>query len=248
MASLSVRTSLHFLCRWGRSKGQLADEAGCVPSCTSVRDVSARNGIPALLVAIAALESVPASAVGAAQATGGCAGHLLEQVSGGTLTEQIVAHGQGPETELIHLCSSSGDRRFTFPEGPQGYAYSFIFAGLAFAGGETAALAWSWAFQAPPELWVVSLVTHKVLFRKALPRDSADPETVLLGKLVLRRDGSVAWTQLSTSGACEVLEHTSRGTRVLNPTHQAQPDSLTLTGTTLRWLEQDGQARTTTLR
>jgi hypothetical protein len=213
-------------------------------------DVSARNGAVALSVVIAVLASLPASALGAARAraASGCSGHLLEQVSGGTLTEQIVAHGQGPETELIHLCSSSGGRRFTFPEGPEGYGYSFIFAGLAFAGGETAALAWSWGFQAPPELWVVSLVTNKVLFRKALPSDSKDPETILLGKLVLQRDGSVAWTQLSTSGACEVLEHTSRGTRVLNPARRAQPESLTLTGTTLRWLEEDGEARTATLR
>lgn len=94
----------------------------------------------------------------------------------------------------------------------------------------------------------VSLVTQRVLFRKALPRDTADPEKFLLGKLVLQRDGSVAWTQPSTSGACEVVEHTTSGTRVLNPTRQAQPDSLTLSGTTLRWLEQDGQARTATLR
>jgi hypothetical protein len=203
-----------------------------------------------MLMAVAAIASLPAGALGAARAraAGGCAGHLLERVSGGTLTEQIVAHGEGPETELVHLCSSSGERRFTFPEGPQGYDYSFLFAGLAFAGGETAALAWSWAFQAPPELWVVSLVTHRVLFSKALPRDPANPETFLLGKLVLQRDGSVAWTQPSTSGACEVVEHTRRGTRVLNPTRQAQPDSLTLTGTTLHWLEQDGQARTAALR
>jgi hypothetical protein len=218
--------------------------------CISVWEVSARNGVLALLVATAAVASSPASAVGAAHAhaAGGCAGHLLERVSGGTLTEQIVAHGAGPETELVHLCSSSGGRQFTFPEGPEGYGDSFLFAGLAFAGGETAAVAWSWAFQAPPELWVVSLVTHKILFRKALPRDTANPETFLLGKLVLQRDGSVAWTQSSTSGACEVVEHTSHGTRVLNPTRQAQPASLTLAGTTLRWLEQDGQARTATLR
>jgi hypothetical protein len=95
---------------------------------------------------------------------------------------------------------------------------------------------------------VVSLVTHKVLFRKALPSDAKDPETILLGKLVLQRDGAVAWTQLSASGACEVVEHTSRGTHVLNPTRQAQPESLTLTGTTLRWLEEGGEARTATLR
>jgi hypothetical protein len=210
-----------------------------------------RDGVLALLVAVAALGSAPAGAASTthARATGGgCAGHLLERVSGGMLTEQIIAHGEGPETELVHLCSASGARRFTFPEGPQGDGYSFLYSGLAFAGGETAALAWSWAFQAPPELWVVSLVTQRVLFRKALPRDIADPERFLLGKLVLQRDGSVAWTQPSTSGACEVVEHTTSGTRVLNPTRRAQPDSLTLSGTTLHWLEQDGQARTATLR
>jgi hypothetical protein len=211
--------------------------------------VSARNGVPALLVTIAALASLPASALGRAHARAAstCAGHLLERVSGGTLTEQILGHHAGPETELIHLCSSSANRQFTLPEGPEGYAYSFVFAGLAFAGGETAALAWSWGLQAP-ELWVMSLVTHKVLFKKALPSDSASPEAMLLGKLVLQRDGSVAWTQLSPSGACEVIEHTKAGTHVLNPTRKAQPDSLTLSGTTLRWAEQDGQERTAALR
>ncbi len=210
--------------------------------------MSTRAHILALLAVLAALACVPVSAVAAhARAAGGCAGHLLEQVSGGTLTEQIIGHDAGPETELIHLCSSTGDRRFTFPEGPEGYAYSFNYAGLAFAGGETSALAWAWGGEAP-KLWVVSLVTHKVLFRKTLPEDSADPEKILLGKLVLQRDGSVAWTQTSKSGACEVVAHTSSGTRVLNPTRKAQPESLTLTGTTLQWLEQDGQARTATLR
>lgn len=206
--------------------------------------MSVRDRVLALLVAIAALASLPASAAGAAR---GCAGHLLEQVSGGTLTEQIVGHDEGPETELMHLCSSTSNRRFTFPEGPEGDAYSFLYAGLAFAGGETAALAWAWVGHTP-QLWVVSLVTHKVLFKKMLPEDSADPETIVVGKLVLQRDGSVAWTQTSKSGACDVVEHTSHGTRVLNPTRKAQPESLILAGTTLHWLEQDGQERTATLR
>ena len=94
---------------------------------------------------------------------------------------------------------------------------------------------------------MINLATGKVPFKKALPRDLANRETILVGKIVLRPDGSVAWTQLSPSGACEVIEHTSRGTRILDPMRKAEPASLTLTGTTLSWLE-EGHAHTAVLR
>jgi hypothetical protein len=51
--------------------------------------VSVRRGVLVLRVAIAAIASSPASVLGTApaRAAGGCAGHLLERVGGGTLTE-----------------------------------------------------------------------------------------------------------------------------------------------------------------
>ena len=165
------------------------------------------------------------------QAASACPGRLLEKTAGGSLTEELIAHGAGPETEIVRLCSASGGRRYTFPEGPQGYGYSFLFTGLTFAGDQTAALAWTW-FREAPELWVVDLATDRVLFKKVVPSNPAHPETIEVGKIVLQRDGSVAWTELSPSGACEVVEHTSHGTHVLNPTRKAQPTSLTLVGTT----------------
>jgi hypothetical protein len=44
-----------------------------------------------------------------------------------------------------------------------------------------------------------------------------------------------------------VVEHTSRGTKVLDNTHKTKPTSLKLSGSTLHWLEQDGEARSATL-
>jgi hypothetical protein len=47
---------------------------------------------------------------------------------------------------------------------------------------------------------------------------------------------------------CSILGRQRRSDDGIAATRQAQPESLTLTGTTLRWLEEDGEARTTTLR
>jgi hypothetical protein len=182
-----------------------------------------------------------------ASGSAGCRGRLLERTSGGSLTEELIFHGAGPETEVVRLCSAVGGRRYKFPEGPEGYGHSFFFTGLTFAGGRMAALAWAWGSGEAPKLWVINLASGKVAFKKALPRDLANQETILVGKIVLRSDGSVAWTQLSPSGACEVIEHTSRGTKILDPMRKAGPDSLTLTGTTLRWIE-EGHAHTAVLR
>jgi len=180
-----------------------------------------------------------------ASGTAGCRGRLLEKTSGGSLTEELLFHGAGPETEVVRLCSAAG-RRYRFPEGPEGYGYSFFFTGLTFAGGRMAAVAWAWGSSESPKLWVINLATGAVVFKRVLPRDLTNQETILVGKIVLRRDGSVAWTQLSASGACEVIEHTDHGTKVLDPMRKAEPASLTLTGATLSWLE-EGHAHTAVL-
>jgi hypothetical protein len=87
-----------------------------------------------------------------------------------------------------------------------------------------------------------------VIFRKALPRDAADPETIEVGKIALQPDGSVAWTELSPSGSCEVLEHTGHRTTVLDNAHKAEPSSLKLVASTVHWSEQDGEMRSAPLR
>ena len=207
------------------------------------------GGATAVLVIVCVLAGASAGASGPgprSYSATACRGRLLDKTTGGILTEQVVFHGQGPETENIFLCSSSGGRRFAFPEGPQGYAYSFLFSGLTFAGNRAAALAFSWGFKTP-ELWVVDLATDRVIYKKVLPRDVAHPETIEVGRIVLQQHGSVAWTQLFANGTCEVVEHTSRGTKVLDNTHKTKPTSLKLSRSTLHWLEQGGEARSATL-
>jgi hypothetical protein len=207
----------------------------------------------AVLVALAAsTATVAVGPAGSSEAaiparmTAACPGRLLEKTSGGSLTEELIHHGAGPETEVVRLCSAVGGHRYTFPEGPEGYGYSFLFTGLTFSAGRVASLAWAWGSGEAPELWVINLAAGKVLFKKVLPRDVANQETILVGKIVVRPTGSVAWTQLSPSGACAVIEHTGRGTKVLNPTRKAEPASLRLTGTKLSWRE-EGHERTAAL-
>ncbi len=204
-----------------------------------------------LLVILAVSGGVLAAAWGltpSAYSAKVCPGHLLEKTTGGSLTEEIVPHGEGPETEKVFLCSSSGAKRFAFPEGPLGNGYSFLFTGLTFTGDQAAALAFEWGSTRTPELWVIDLATDKRIYNKALPSDAASFETLEVGKIVLRREGSVAWTELSYSGSCEVVEHTKSATKVLDNTHKTEPNSLKLVGSTLSWSEQDGEVRTATLR
>ena len=42
------------------------------------------------------------------------------------ITEELIFHGAGPETEVVRLCSAVGGRRYKFPEGPEGYGHSFF--------------------------------------------------------------------------------------------------------------------------
>jgi hypothetical protein len=123
---------------------------------SSLPEISYLIALVAAALAVLAmldLDSAAASEPGArSHSASACRGHLLRKVSGGSLSEEIVPHGAGPETENIYLCSASGARRFVFPEGPLGYAYSFLFAGLTFAGNRTAALAYAWGTGGTPEL------------------------------------------------------------------------------------------------
>jgi hypothetical protein len=68
-----------------------------------------------------------------------------------------------------------------------------------------------------------------------------------VGRLVLKRDGSAAWTEQQATGAYHVLARTASSTHLLDKTNTTRPYSLSLKGSTLTWLEHSGEARRATL-
>jgi hypothetical protein len=209
--------------------------------------------IVALLIAGLGV-GAPAGAAGpvrAAHAAVACPGKVLQETSGGVLTHEVRYHGEGPETEEAFLCSSAGGHPFRI-EGPGGSEDSLTYSGLDFAGKQ-AALEFDYGFGGSvPELWVVDLATGKVSYEKALPeiffsQNPTAPESPRVGRTVLKRDDSVAWTELVPGGTYEVLEHTAKGTKKLDTTHTTRPYSLKLHGSKLSWLEHGGEERTATL-
>jgi len=171
-----------------------------------------------------------------------CPGNLLQRTSGGSLTKVDHQFGAGPEEESAYLCSSAGGRPFLVDEVEE-YGL-FTYSGLIFAGEQAALAFGSGTIE---ELQVVDLATGKMTYRKALPEVTAHPNSTEVGRIVLERDGSVAWTELVPTGTYEVIKHTAGGTKVLDNTHTTRPYSLKLTGSTLHWLEHDGEERTATL-
>ena len=165
-------------------------------------------------------------------------------MAGGSIYFEEDRTGEQAGTEEWFLCSLAGGRPFHLADtgGTEG---GVEFARLVF-DGEQAALAWG-LFDAIEKLEVIDLATDRAVFTQALPSNAAHPRSSQVGRIVLKRDDAVAWTELVPSGAYEVIEHTSRGTKVLDDTHTTQPYSLKLVGSTLRWLEHDGEARTATL-
>ena len=109
------------------------------------------------------------------------------------------------------------------------------------------ALAFEYGAIAPREFWVIDLASGRRVFKRTLPEVPAQPESLPVARTVLKRDDAVAWTELVPNGTYEVLEHTSAGTKVLDSTHRTRRYSLKLSGSTLHWLELDGEARTATL-
>lgn len=101
---------------------------------------------------------------------------------------------------------------------------------------------------------VVNLATGRVHFHRGLgggkvkfvgEHSSVGAHSV--GSIVVKADGSVAWTEQTTGSHYDVLKHETR-TVVLDRGGQARPTSLTLAGKTLRWREQSGSQRTAMLR
>ncbi len=196
----------------------------------------------AILLALATGSATAGSRAAAATA---CPGKLFEMTAGGRLDTEIRDHDEGPETEEAFLCSAEGGRPFRI-EGPLGSGFSLGVSGLAFAGKQ-AALAFEYGSIAAREFWVIDLAGGHRVFKKVLPEVPAHPESLPVGRTVLKRDDSVAWTELVPNGTYEVLEHTSRGTKVLDSSHTTRRYSLKLSGSKLSWLELDGQTRTATL-
>jgi hypothetical protein len=212
------------------------------------------GGAVAILLTGACWAGAPAGASGpdrAPRAATACPGKVLQETSGGVLDHEVRYHGEGPETEEAFLCSSAGGHPFRI-EGPGGSEYSLTYSGLDFAGKQ-AALEFDYGFGGSvPELWVVDLATGKVSYKKALPEIAmletpGKPESPRVGRTVLKRDDSVAWTELVPGGTYEVLEHTAHGLKKLDTTHTTRPYSLKLHGLTLSWLEHNGEERTATL-
>ena len=212
------------------------------------------GGAVAILLIGACWAGAPAGASGlgrASDAATACPGEVLQETSGAVLTHEVRDHREGPETEEAFLCSSAGGHPFRI-EGPGGSGDSLTYSGLDFAGKQ-AAIEFDYGFGGSvPELWVVDLATGKVSYKKALPeivfpQNPAKPESPRVGRTVLKRDDSLAWTELLPGGTYEVLEHTAGGLKKLDTTHTTRPYSLKLNGSTLSWLEHDGEERTATL-
>ncbi len=99
-------------------------------------------------------------------------------------------------------------------------------------------------------LEVIDLAKHGAGYGKVLLEQENEDQGVEyhnVGRLVLKRDGAAAWTEQQKSGAYYVIEHTHVGTRTLDETNTTRPYSLKLKGSTLSWLEHNGEARGATL-
>lgn len=101
---------------------------------------------------------------------------------------------------------------------------------------------------------MLDLATGRVRFHRGLgggkvsvPGEHSSTGSHAVGAIVVKRDGSVAWTEQVSGNRYQVLEHETR-TTVLDRGGQVRPKSLTLTGSRLSWLERSGRKRTATLR
>jgi hypothetical protein len=97
------------------------------------------------------------------------------------------------------------------------------------------------------ELQVIDMADARVRFSYRLGGGSSGPSGYSeagqqdVGAIVLKADGSVAWTEKGAGrGGYDVLAHDRRGTAVLDAQASTAARSLTLQGSTLRWRWYDG--------
>lgn len=168
--------------------------------------------------------------------------------SGGMSGEEhtyICAYAGGRSVEIGKagnpIASSEGG------EGPsvQSLAFAGEIAGVAYTDEEGAR-----------ELQVIDLTSGRTQFSFSLgggsesgvPGEVSEAGQEKVGAVVVKSDGSVAWTEKGPEpGGYEVLEHDRVGTVVLDDEMSTAARSLTLTGSTLRWRWYDGKSHSARL-
>jgi hypothetical protein len=138
----------------------------------------------------------------------------------------------------IYICSFAGGKPYEI--GGEIDTEVFTHEDLTFAGEQAALVVDA------DTLEVIDLAKGHITFQHGLVEDRKT-QTGHIGRLVLKKDGSTAWTEQLPTGAYEVIEHTTAATKVLDDTKTTRPYSLKLEGSTLSWLEHDGETRTASL-
>lgn len=210
----------------------------------------ARTRLPLFAVlgclALACAGPAPAGARAArargAAAAGGCPPGKGSRKAGGGLY-MIENRTSDAGAEEFFLCSSAGGHPFHIGTG--GGSEGFESANVVFAGLQAALVCGEG--NELTEIKVVDLASDRVSYRHELPENEKHGESVKVGRLVLKRDGSIAWTELIANGTYEVIEHSKHGSKTLDATNTTRPYSLKLKGSELEWVEHDGAVRTATL-
>jgi|HubBroStandDraft_3_1064219.scaffolds.fasta_scaffold12104_1 hypothetical protein len=143
----------------------------------------------------------------------------------------------------FYICSFAGGPPYKL--GREEDDQFFYHADLVFAGERAAVVDGE---DGGEGLEVINLAKSRAVYSSPLvehPASTLNESGV--GRIALERDGSVAWTEQQPSGAYQVIEHTAAGRKVLDDTNTTRPYSLKLTGSTLSWLEHNGEARSAPL-
>jgi hypothetical protein len=144
----------------------------------------------------------------------------------------------------FYICSFAGGSPYKL--GREEDDESFYHADLVFAGERAAVVDGEGG--GSEGLQVINLAKSQSVYSYSLVQHPASTLNESgVGRIVLKRDGSLAWTEQQPSGAYQVIEHTPAGRKVLDATNTTRPYSLKLTGSTLSWLEHNGEARSATL-
>jgi hypothetical protein len=182
-------------------------------------------------------QALASSAPAGAQSAFDCKTQPREKkLAGGAEYEHSYNEEQEPGVRF-YICSFAGGGPYEI--GGEIDTEVFTHEKLMFAGEQAALIA-------DGSLEVVNLTKDKVAFQHALAIDKKT-QAPNVGRIVLDKQGSLAWTEQLSSGAYEVLEHTAAGTKVLDDTKTTRPYSLKLKGSTLSWLEHNGESRTASL-
>ena len=157
------------------------------------------------------------------------------------------------KTDQLEVCSFAGGSTYDLGDG---YSGDTTFNLVVFAGRDAAV---ELEFRdSPSYLVVLDLQRDRRIYRRGLGGYGASPSpfTRELGAIVLKPDGSLAWTEdfpgeseseLTSHTPADVVRHDRHGTKVLDATQKAQAGSLQLKGSTLHWVDGEGEARSAKL-